>query len=231
MNYGAILAKLRKEKKYSQPDVAKYINRHSDKLYTHRMVSHWENGVSLPPVEQFLLMCEMYGVTDIQKTFRGVNTDIPNYYKLNPLGRNRADEYISMLLYNPTFRSDDNSIVSEPRRKYLNLYDSPAAAGTGIFLDSETFVEILVDETVPENADFAVKVSGDSMEPRFSDGQVVFIKQQETLDIGEIGIFALNGDSFIKKLGYGELISYNPMYDPIEIKESDTLHVFGKVVG
>ena len=104
MNYGAILGSLRKEKKLNQIQVVEYLNRYSSKPYSHVMVSQWENGYALPPVEQFLLMCELYGVTDIQKVFRGVDADIPDYSKLNPLGKSRADEYISMLAENPAFR-------------------------------------------------------------------------------------------------------------------------------
>ena len=231
MNYGKILAQLRKEKKYNQYKVADYISRHSKKPYSHVMVSQWENGYSLPPVEQFLLMCELYGVIDIQKTFRGVDIDIPDYYKLNSHGKSRANEYISMLTQNPAFCDDTSSIVSEPITRCLRLYDLHTAAGTGNYLDSDSFTEIYVDETVPRNADFAVKVSGDSMIPRFINGQTVYIKKQETLGIGEIGVFALNNDSFIKKLGERELISLNPEYPPIPINENDSLHVFGKVVG
>jgi len=228
--YGTILAKLRKEKNLSQPEVANYISSHSSKAYTHRMVSHWENGVALPPVEQFLLMCELYGVTDIQKTFRGIDTDIPGYNKLNSLGKSRVDEYISTLIYNPKFR-DYDSIVSEPVVRKIRLYDQPAAAGTGEFLDNVSYEEIDVDDTVPSNADFAIRVSGNSMEPRFSDNQVVYIKKQATLEIGEYGIFVLNGDSFIKKYGKSELLSLNPKYTPIPINEFDSFYIFGKVVG
>ena len=231
MNYGKILAKLRKEKKYNQYKVADYLSRHAKKPYSHVMVSQWENGYALPPVEQFLLMCELYDVVDIQKTFRGVNTNIPGYNKLNSLGQKRADEYISVLAENPKFNNDADFIVNEPKRKYIKRFDLPATAGTGNYLDNYSYTEIEVDETVPSDADFAVEVSGNSMMPRFIDGQTVFIKKQETLEIGEIGVFALNNDSFIKKLGHRELISLNPEYEPIPINELDSFHVFGKVVG
>ena len=231
MKYGAILGKLRKEKKYSQLKVAEYINHHSKKQYSHVMVSQWENGYALPPVEQFLLMCELYGVTDIQRTFRGVDTDIPDYYKLNSLGKSRADEYISMLTKDPLFIDIDDFAVSEAQVSYINLYDLPAAAGTGNYLDSDSYEEIMVDENTPKDADFAIKVSGDSMEPSFFDGQIVFVKKQQTLNVGEIGVFELRGESYIKKLGNGELISLNPQYEPIKIKEHDSFHVFGKVIG
>jgi SOS-response transcriptional repressor LexA len=69
------------------------------------------------------------------------------------------------------------------------------------------------------------------MTPRFIDGQIVFIKEQQVLVVGEIGIFYLNGDAYIKKLGEAELISLNDDYEPIQIGEFDSFRVFGKVVG
>ena len=231
MNYGTILSRLRNEKGYTQHEVAEYISKHANKPYSHKMVSHWENGTSLPPVEQFLLMCEYYGVGDIQSTFRGIDKEYPNLPKLNSLGRNRVNEYISLLMGDPAFVESVGRTVSEPRLKYLKLYDAPAAAGAGAFLDSDAYVDFEVDETVPGEADFAVRVSGDSMEPRFVDGQVIFVKEQQTLEYGEIGIFALNGDSYVKKYERGKLVSLNPCYEPIKFWEFDSIHIFGKVVG
>jgi len=230
MSYGAILARLRKENGYTQPEVAEHISRFSEKPYSFKMVSHWENGVCSPPVEQFLLLCELYGVKDIQGIFRGVDTEFRSMPKLNALGKSCVEEYIALLSDNPIF-SESGSVCAEMPRKYIRLYDIPAAAGSGSYLDSESFNDFEVDDTVPQDADFAVKVSGDSMEARFIDGQIIFIKEQQTIDVGEIGIFELNGASFVKKLGHGEFLSLNPMYKPIKIREFDSLHVFGKVIG
>ena len=235
MSYGKILAQLRKENNYKQSEVADYISRYSKKPYSLQMVSHWENGVSSPPVEQFLLMCELYKVKDIQGIFRGIKPDFCNVSRLNKLGINRMEEYISLLTGNPLFiisesSPDDFTQVVLPRR-YIKQYHISAAAGTGEMLDSDAYDFVEADETVPQNADFAVKINGDSMEPRFIDGQVVFIKEQRTLNPGEIGIFGLNGESYIKKLGDRELLSLNPNYEPIHISVFDSLHVFGKVVG
>ncbi|MDR1065337.1 MAG: helix-turn-helix domain-containing protein [Oscillospiraceae bacterium] len=230
MDYSKVLARLRKENKRTQAEVADYINRYSDKKYSFKMVSHWEKGNSAPPLEQFLLLCELYGVRDIQSTFRGVDTDFRNLSKLNSLGKSRVEEYIALLRGNPLFSETDSEITTVKPR-LIRLYDIPVAAGAGVFLDSDSFEEIEADGTVPEDADFAVKVSGDSMTPRFADGQVIFIKEQETLETGEIGIFGLNGDAYVKKLGNGELLSLNARYAPIPIREYDSFHVFGKVVG
>lgn len=73
------------------------------------------------------------------------------------------------------------------------------------------------------------------MEPIFHNGQIAWVLQQDTLANGDIGIFALNGDAYIKKLQDDEnglyLISLNEKYAPIEIHEDDRLDVFGKVLG
>jgi len=230
VSYGKVLARLRKVRSFTQLEVAEYISKYSKKTYTFKMVSHWEKDVSLPPVEQFLLMCELYSVQDIQGTFRGIDAEYRNMAKLNPLGKSRVEEYIAMLASNPMF-SESESMVMEHQPQYMKLYNVPVAAGSGEFLDSDAYEEIEIDDTMPDDADYAVRVSGDSMEPRFLDGQIIFIKEQQTLDVGDVGIFSINGDAYVKKMGHGELISINPQYEPIQLKEHDYVHFFGKVVG
>ena len=233
MNYGSILAQLRKEKGFTQHDVAEYITKVSEKPCSHKIISNWENEMSVPPAEQFLIMCELFGITDIQRTFRSASTDYMGISRLNPLGKKRVEEYISLLSKDSRFTDYPyiELVVSDASRKYIKLYDTPVAAGSGFYLDSEDYTDFEADESVPEDADFAVKVGGDSMFPRFIDGQIIFIKKQQTLELGEIGIFEMNGSAFLKKLGMGEFISINPAYEPIPIGEYDTVHVFGKVIG
>ena len=73
------------------------------------------------------------------------------------------------------------------------------------------------------------------MEPQFEDGQIAWVLQQDTLENGDIGIFSLNGDAYIKKLKDDErgvfLISFNKKYTPILIGSDDRLDIFGKVIG
>ena len=88
---------------------------------------------------------------------------------------------------------------------------------------------------LPEDTTFGVRISGDSMEPEFHDGQIAWILQQESVANGEIGIFALNGEAYIKKLQNDKdgifLISLNEKYAPIRVSENDRLDIFGKVLG
>lgn len=115
------------------------------------------------------------------------------------------------------------------------LYDLPASAGNGQFLDSNHYEMMdFPAGIVPPDSTFCVRVAGDSMEPNFYNQDVVFVQQIPVINSGEIGVFVLNGEGFIKKyVCEGEscsLVSLNPAYKPIVIKEADHLKVVGKVV-
>ncbi len=116
-------------------------------------------------------------------------------------------------------------------KRLLRLYDIPVSAGHGNYLEDSSYGMIEVDNTVSILADYAVRVRGNSMMPRFVDQQIIFIHEQPVLDEGGIGIFRLNNDIYLKKLGKGCLISLNPEYAPIPILEHDDFRVCGKVVG
>ena len=122
-----------------------------------------------------------------------------------------------------------------PFHRKIRLFDIPASAGIGNFLDGDNFTEIEVGEEVPETADFGIRISGDSMEPRFVNGQIVWVQKQDVLNNGEIGIFFLDGNAYCKKLQDDEnglyLVSLNHTYEPIPGTENQIFKVFGKVVG
>jgi phage repressor protein C with HTH and peptisase S24 domain len=103
--------------------------------------------------------------------------------------------------------------------------------GEWIFDDMEQGQLEVGSSLLAKNADFAVRISGDSMEPEYHDGEVVLISAQEEVGTGEIGIFILNGSSYIKKAGSDGLVSLNPKYDIIKVRDSDSFRCVGKVVG
>ena len=63
----------------------------------------------------------------------------------------------------------------------------------------------------------------------------MWVRRQETLRQGEIGIFLYNGAGYCKRLertgGRVELVSINRAYLPIRVSAGDELRVFGKVIG
>ncbi len=106
----------------------------------------------------------------------------------------------------------------------------PASAGTGTYLGPEAFETIYVrDNELTRRASFSVPVSGDSMEPRYHDKDILMVEGTERIEPGEIGIFTVDGEGYVKELGDGELISLNPRYHPIPMNDSIRCH--GRVIG
>lgn len=111
------------------------------------------------------------------------------------------------------------------RRSY-----QPASAGTGMYLGPDEFETIYVRENdLTRRASFGVPVSGVSMEPNYHDGDVLLVERAEDIRIGEIGVFTIDGEGYVKKRGEGELISLNPAYDPIPMSEN--IRCSGRVIG
>lgn len=125
--------------------------------------------------------------------------------------------------------------AASKRAAYLlrRLSRHKVSAGLGYNLDDDdNWQEAEVVETAAvHQADFAVEVDGDSMEPDYLSGDILLVQSTPTIEVGEVGVFTLNGDGYVKELGEGELLSRNPEYDPIPIHESDSLQCWGRVIG
>lgn len=114
---------------------------------------------------------------------------------------------------------------------FMTYYHNLASAGNGeyIFEDLPTdTIEVPVNE-FSESADFVIGVNGDSMEPTFYDGDKVYVEKMQMVEIGDIGIFMVNNECFIKEAGKDGLISHNPAYDMISGNEN--IQCIGKVLG
>lgn len=86
---------------------------------------------------------------------------------------------------------------------------------------------------------FGLRIHGDSMEPRMSEGDVVIVRKQDDAESGEIVIAMVNGcDATCKRLKkYAEgimLLSNNPKYEPMvfskEEIETKPVRIIGRVV-
>lgn len=99
------------------------------------------------------------------------------------------------------------------------------------------------EEITPELAEtggfFALKIKGDSMEPRIVAGDVVIVKMQSTADTGDVVIAMVNGDDacckrFIKQSDGIILQSFNSAYTPMfftkEDIETKPVSIIGKVI-
>jgi len=125
-------------------------------------------------------------------------------------------------------------IESRAKIKYHSIKHSlyKVSAGIGYDLDDDSWETIKVIDT-PESrkADFAVTVDGDSMLPKYKDGDIVLVRVQQDIDIGQVGIFIKEGKGYLKEKGKDRLISLNPDYPDILPSEYDEIKCCGLVIG
>ena len=228
-NIGEVISEHRKNKKLSQIELSEKLADKNIEV-SNAAISAWEKGNSMPSAEALLATCELLEINDIYTEFIGANPLDP-FRDLNEEGKQKVLDYIRLLVKSGEYKKPTNIIEFKPRTMKVAL--TRASAGTGNFLDDENFEEMEVLEPVPESADFGVHITGDSMEPRFHDEELVWIKQTETLETGDIGLFFLDGLTYIKKYVINNagtfLVSLNAKYKPIEVGEFSTFKIFGKL--
>ena len=178
---------------------------------------------------------------------------IENYRKLDPHSR----ELVAMVIAKESERAADGIYKNNDRslqsriimgggsargvamksaaglsRRSISLYDLPVSAGTGVYLTDTASVDINIpDNPDTAEADFALRISGNSMEPRYHDGDILLVQECETLEFGELGIFILDGCGFFKVFGGDRLYSLNEEYGDILLKDFEDVRVAGRVIG
>ena len=216
---------------------------------TKAAVGKWETGETVPNVYQFLAACTALNMDDRISAYR--NDFIP---ELNEEGVKKVEQYRHDLISSGNYRPAPK-IVQFIRTVEMPVADLPAAAGTGNFLDDSEYYEMISfpEDRVNPRADIGIRVSGDSMEPVYHDGQIVWVEKCEELHTGETGIFFYDDKVYIKVYGeqepdddvrdcytdsYGTvssqpvLYSYNSeKYDPIVVSPYAPFHIFGRVLG
>ena len=154
--------------------------------------------------------------------------NIKKYRKLDDFGTKAVDD----LLNNEYARCTAIEEPSECETIELPFSKLRASAGLGDYLFDENFEKIEVARTYEsEQATFAIEVDGDSMEPEFSNGDIVLVKGTQCVEVGDIGIFIIDGEGYIKECGENELVSLNPDYPNIKPSEFADFRTVGKVLG
>lgn len=223
----ALLAEYRRNAGYTQGAVAEKLG------IARTTVNSWEHSMSEPDIVTFLELCRIYGIENVFTAFSGEDyTPVKapyGYGVLNGSGKKKVQDYVSDLTQIKKYCREEKQ-----KKIYafsIPYYDIAVSAGTGQFLAEESQTQMALTDRPPKDADFLVRVSGDSMEPKYHDGDKLFIRRQSELERGKAGIFIVNGTAFLKELGEGELLSYNKKYSPIKLGEYDEVRCVGTVVG
>lgn len=245
-NYiGARIAEGRREKKLSLYALSDMLAEHGVEI-TAAGINRWELGRSVPNAYQLLAVAYALGLEEDMSFFVDGKAD------LSARGREKLQEYKQDLIASGRYKPVTQSKQFDIRYVIKPVSYLTASAGTGALLDENQFENVRFPENaVPAGADFALYVSGDSMEPVYRDGQLVWVQRCETLRPGETGIFIYEGNGYIKAYGeqlpsadiadefsdsYGNvrmqpvLISYNENYESIKVLPTSRFQVIGKVL-
>jgi phage repressor protein C with HTH and peptisase S24 domain len=146
---------------------------------------------------------------------------------------NYADDQLKQQQNENVLSLDDERQKRQPMLLHIA---GTVSAGTGEYLpDDGTGDDVSFSGPVPDY-DYAVRVNGDSMEPMFEDGQIIFVKKCDDCDIhsGQVVIADLNGDAYVKKIDIQpdgvRLVSLNPKYRPILVESFDDFAIQGIVM-
>ena len=244
---GSRIAAARKSRGLSIASFTDVLNDYGISL-TKAAVGKWETGETVPSVYQFLAVCSALDMDDRLSAYK--NDFVP---ELNEEGLRKVDQYKHDLISSGNYRPAQK-ILQFIRTVEMPVADLPAAAGTGNYLDESEHCEMISfpEDRVSPRADIGIRVSGDSMEPVYHDGQIVWVEKCQELHPGETGIFLYDGKAYIKVYGeqepdeavresytdsYGTvhsqpvLFSYNEKYDPIVISPYSPFRVYGRVLG
>lgn len=136
---------------------------------------------------------------------------------------------------------DDDSVSLLKEARPISTVSLPllgnVACGEPIF--AEENVESYIDAEEGTQADFCLRVKGDSMiNARIFDGDVIFVKKQDMVDNGEIAVVLIDEEATVKRVYYDRennvitLMPENPTYKPMRYTgaELDTVRILGKVL-
>lgn len=223
-------------------------------------IRNWELGMKKPSMAAIISLAQVFHVSTDYMLGVAPNYEkdnsllsynekklLTNYRALDEHGRKAVDTIC--LLEKSRIDAERSKNTPEPKQKstyrkqtasrYIPKYITPTAAGFSAPLDGDEFEMLLVDNNVPTDADFAVRVQGDSMFPYIHDGETVYVRRDCELNNGDVGIFCVNGSMYCKQYYLDEernlaLVSANP-----DLKESNvyvsaesgmTVHCYGKVL-
>ena len=235
----------RKSAGFTQDELAKRLNT------TKQTISRYEKGERKANQDMLFKLCDIFDVS-IDDFFPIVSKNALESTKHLPeapdlLTQQITDKVVQLTTQNKkiVLRTSEELLesqneeetkineVSEVIQLYsYDYYDHPASAGTGQYLNDVRVERI--ELPVDIDADFVIPIKGDSMEPDYHDGDLVFIQTSVDLNNGVIGVFNYNGDAYIKQLVIDKeqayLHSLNPAYKDMPITPETDFRIIGEVV-
>ena len=200
MNLGKRMQEQRERLGLSQAALAKLLG------VSQSTIGNYEAGISFPKEDVMLRLFDCLNTdpnTLFQDSFRsggevltsGEKQLVKRYRGLSPKGRETVRSVVDALC---SYRDELEESREEREPRVIPLYRSPAAAGYAAPVFGEDFDSIPVTDDVPQAAEFAVRIQGDSMAPYIADGSHVYVNR-DPLKEGDVGIFCVDGEILCKQ--------------------------------
>lgn len=234
----------REEKGLLQNDLAKLIG-----VKSSGVISNWEKDLNKPDAEKIVKICSALDISASflldyygKPTFNFEPSEIEHIQKYRSLDL-YGQETVSYILDREVKRVSElaklkeklpHILIESPEKqspvRYISYHQRTASAGNGQVVFEDMPVDRIKIPDIPKykRVSYAIGVNGHSMEPLYSDGDILLIEPTCQIEIGEIGIFIVDGEAFVKKLGERELISLNNGYPNIPLTEYS--NCMGRVV-
>lgn len=230
VSFGEKIKSARKAKGFTQKQLAAKINA------AHNSISDWENNKNKPDPDTIELLCGVLEITPNYLLAASPEDFSPKdkllvrrYNDLDTLGQSHVD---AVLQWETERVQQIQPAASAPAAtRMINYYYRLASAGTGQIIFDMPPTKRIEIPAIPEyrKADYAIGVNGNSMEPVYHDGDTLLVEMTDRVEIGEIGIFLVNGESYVKERGEDELRSLNPKSKNIPLNED--ARCLGRVIG
>ncbi|MBO1141487.1 LexA family transcriptional regulator [Enterococcus avium] len=228
---GQRIRNLREMKNMTQTELSQSLG-----MKTYTTVSKWESDDNFPKGRDLKKLSELFGVSS--DYLLGLNTN-KNVSSIETI-YNQLEKPRQTKVYNfaeQQLEEQNSNVVHFPKKEKLpTIKNSASAANPTELVYGDTVVEEEEFERVPSNADFAVPIIGDSMEPVIRNGQFVFVKEQPDVEDGEIAIVELDGDGVTCKEVFKDyenqsiiLRSINELYED-RVVSPEQIRIIGKVV-
>lgn len=206
----------------------------------------WERNEAIPNAYQMLAICDALDIPDSYRYFMNGTME------LNDIGLQKVEEYKADLIASGKYAPVPIAKPNAVKYREMPVSTLAASAGTGEFLDQEN-IELMrfPESSIPAGADYALRVNGDSMEPIYLDHQLVWVQVCHALRPGEVGIFVLDGEGYIKCYDEREpeedeledytdsngvvhnkpvLVSFNEKYAPRIVTRASKFMICGRVL-
>lgn len=222
------LTELMKKRDISDEELATLVN------VNRTTVTRWRTGERSPKMEKLPEISAVFNVDP--RIFVGEEPTATTLTQITDTSAKLDESRQKIVLSTAERQLEEQLHEQETVNNKVVPFVGKSAANPAVLEYGDTDIEQQSFAHVPDNADCAIYIQGDSMEPLIKNGSIVFYKKQCDVENGEIAIIEIDGDGvtckkLIKDYENERIIlrSINKKYDDRVLK-SEEIRIIGKVV-